>query len=139
MLEIAGREADIVHIMPRAISTGTLISDPRDRLSRNVAEKVGWPRNAAGARFSQVELGLGAIIVIADDRRAATERLIGERRWSGITPEEVWDMPSIAIGSVDQIVEDLQRWREALDFSYLIVTEPEMEASAPVVARVAGK
>jgi probable F420-dependent oxidoreductase len=139
MLRIAGLESDIVHVLPRAISTGTLLFDPRDRLSRCVAEKVGWLREGAGERFDQIELGLGVTTVISDDRRAATERLIRARQWVGVTVDEVWDMPSIAIGSVDQIVADLGRWREALGFSYLIVTDAEMEACAPVVERLAGK
>jgi probable F420-dependent oxidoreductase len=139
MLEIAGREADIVHILPRAISSGTLVSDPRDRLSHCIAEKVEWLRDAAGARFSQIELGFGLTIVVDADRHAATERLLRQRQWDGIAVEQVWDMPTVAIGSVDQIAADLQRWREALGFSYFIVTDAEMEICAPVVARLAGK
>jgi probable F420-dependent oxidoreductase len=138
MLGIAAREADIVHLMPRAISTGTLVSDPRDRLTRCVGEKVGRLREAAGDRFGQIELSLGATIVISDDRRAATERLMCEREWENVTVEEVWDMPSVFVGSVDQIGEDMARRREELGFSYFIVTDEEINACAPVVERMAG-
>jgi probable F420-dependent oxidoreductase len=138
MLAIAAREADIAHFMPRTIATGTLVSDPRDRLTPCVAEKVGWLRQRAGERIDQIELSLGATIVIADDRRAATEQLIAERQWDGITVADVWDMPSIFIGSVAQIAEDLERRRETLGFSYFILPDDEMDACAPVVARLAG-
>lgn len=137
MLGIAAREADIVHLMPRTIATGTLVSDPRDRLTPCVAEKVGWLREAAGERIGQIELGIGATFVVADDRRVATERLIFEREWSGITVEEVWDMPSIFIGSLDQIADDLARRREMLGLSYFTMPAAEMDTAAPVVARMA--
>ena len=38
------------------------------------------------------------------DRREAAERLARERGWDGISAERVFEMPSIFIGSVDQIV-----------------------------------
>jgi probable F420-dependent oxidoreductase len=139
LLGIAGREADIVHLLPRTIATGTLVSDPRDRLARPVAEKVGWLREAAGERFPQIELSLGATIVITDDRRAATERLMRERAWNTVSSEEVWDMPSIFISSVDQIVADMEQRRAELGFSYFIIDDAETDACAPVVARLAGK
>lgn len=139
MLAIAAREADIVHLMPRTISTGTLVADPRDRLTSCVAEKVGWLREFAGDRFDQIELSLGASIVIADDRRAATEGLIDERQWDGVTIEEVWDMPSIFIGSIAQIAEDMQQRRETLGFSYFIIPDGEIDSCASVVARMSGR
>jgi probable F420-dependent oxidoreductase len=136
MLGIAGREADIVHFLPRTIDSGTLLSDPRDRLSGNVAEKVGWLQESAGKRFDQIELSLGATIIVADDRLAATEQLIRVREWKGMSVEEVWDMPSLYIGSVEQIVADLQQCREVLGFSYFIVPDEAMDACAPIVARL---
>ncbi len=139
MLAIAGREADIVHLMPRPISTGVLIDDPRDRLTAAVAEKVERLRHSAGDRRGEIELSLGVTIVVSDERRAATERLIQDRGWQRVSVEEVWDMPSIAVGSVEQIVADLEERRATLGFSYLIVPDAQMDASAPVVTRLAGR
>lgn len=138
MLGIAGRQADIVHVLPRTIDTGTLLDDPRDRLWPHVAQKVGWLREAAGARFNQIALGLGATIVISDERRKATERLIQEQRWEGVGVEEVWRMPSIFVGSLDQIAADMQQRRELLGLSYFTLSDDAMESCAPVVARLAG-
>ena len=52
--------------------------------------------------------------------------------------EDVLDMPSIFIGTRDQIVEDLLRRREQYGFSYFVVSDASMEAFAPVVRRLAG-
>jgi hypothetical protein len=61
-----------------------------------------------------------------------------EREWENVTVEEVWDMPSVFVGSVGQIGEDMARRREELGFSYFIVTDEEINACAPVVERMAG-
>ena len=42
------------------------------------------------------------------------------------------------IGTVDQMVEDLQARRERWGFSYYVISEPYLDAFAPVVARLAG-
>ena len=55
-----------------------------------------------------------------------------------MTPEQVWGMPAVLIGSVDQLVDDLHRWREQLGFSYYVVSDHDAEAVAPLVARLAG-
>lgn len=138
MLDIAAREADIVHLMPRTISTGTLVSDPRDRLAACVAEKIAMLRASAGERFAHLQLSLGATIIISDARRSATEQLIREREWQEVSVEEVWDMPSVFVGSVAQIADEMMQRRETLGFSYFILSDMEMEDCAAVVARVAG-
>jgi len=42
------------------------------------------------------------------------------------------------VGSEDELVETLQRRREEYGFSYVVVHEAELEAFAPVVAKLAG-
>ncbi len=135
---IAGREADIVHFLPRTIATGTLVSDPRDRLTCTVAAKVGWLREAAGDRFDRIEPGLGATFVVADDRRAATERLLQGMGWDGVAPDEVWDVPSVFVGTVDGIADEARERRERLWFAYVVVQDDAMDACGPIVARLAG-
>ena len=46
--------------------------------------------------------------------------------------------PFALIGSVDTIVEELVRRREELGFSYVVVAGGDIDAFAPVVARLAG-
>ncbi|GHO60436.1 hypothetical protein KSB_89110 [Ktedonobacter robiniae] len=42
-------------------------------------------------------------------------------------------------GSIEQIIEDLVSCREQYGFSYIQIRDIDMEAFAPVVARLAGK
>lgn len=43
------------------------------------------------------------------------------------------------IGTVDQIVEDLQARRKRWGLSYYLIFEPYVKAFAPVVAHLAGR
>ena len=46
---------------------------------------------------------------------------------------------SSIVGTVDQMVEDLQARRERWGISYYVVREPDVDDFAPVVARLAGR
>jgi len=138
MLMLAGREANIVGILTTSVATGRVIDDPLARMADRVAEQVAWVRAGAGERFAEIELSTVATVIITDQRRARTEQWIRERGWSGVTAEQVWDMPAVLIGSVDQLADDLQRRREQLGFSYYVVSDQSAEAAAPLVARLAG-
>jgi hypothetical protein len=48
------------------------------------------------------------------------------------------EIPIALVGTVDEIVETLQRRREELGFSYMVIQEAELDAFAPVVARLTG-
>jgi probable F420-dependent oxidoreductase len=139
MLRLAGREADIVSILTTSVATGTVIDDPRERFAAAVQQKIDWLRAGAGDRFSEIELSLIPSVLIADHRRQATEQLIAERGWSGIAVEDVWDMPSLLIGSEEQIVDDLLHRRERYGFSYYVVSDRRADEFAPIVAQLAGQ
>lgn len=139
MLTLAGREADIVGIMTTSVASGEMLDDPLARMPDRLAQQLAWVREGAGERFSAIELSTVPTIHVTDRRRAFTEQWLEERGWSGLSVEQVWDMPAVLIGSVDQICEDLYRCREQLGFSYFLVSDTEAEAIAPIVARLAGK
>ena len=131
---MAGREADIVGITTRAHADGT--KDTADNTADATAQKIAWVREAAGDRFAEIELNvIVSDIAITDDRRSAAERIA---RQNGTSAEDVLASPQILVGTVDQIVEDLRERRERFGFSYIVVTEPNMETLAPVVERLAG-
>jgi probable F420-dependent oxidoreductase len=138
MLALAGREADIVGILPKALPNGTISEEITERLPAAMAQKVAWVRQAAGECFHELELNMVIAPVFTEQRRQRAEQLTRERGWSGIAAEDILDMPSIFIGTPDQIVEDLLRRREQYGFSYFVVSDASMEAFAPVVSRLAG-
>jgi alkanesulfonate monooxygenase SsuD/methylene tetrahydromethanopterin reductase-like flavin-dependent oxidoreductase (luciferase family) len=92
-------------------------------------------REAAGDRYAQIELNaLVQRVVVTDDRRQAAEELA--RRWTQLSPDEILQSPYALIGTVDQLVEDLQAYRERWGISYYVIFEPYIDAFAPVIARL---
>jgi len=93
----------------------------------------------AGDRFDRIELSMVATVIIAEQRQQAAERYARDKGWGGISVDQVLAMPSIFIGSVDHIVEEMQARRERYGFSYYVVFDHAIEGVAPIVACLAGK
>ena len=56
----------------------------------------------------------------------------------GLSPAQVADIPMVLAGPVDAICDQLVERRERYGFSYISIHTPEIDAMAPVVARLAG-
>ncbi len=134
MLRIAARDADIVGLLPAPIKGSEDRDDPASRLPPAFDQKLAVLRSAAGDRFGQLELSAMASFTITAQRRSDTEGLIARRGWSGIDVEAVWEMPTVFIGSVPQIRDDLQARRERFGLSYLITPDRELPTLTAVIA-----
>jgi probable F420-dependent oxidoreductase len=139
MLGIAGREADIVGILPRALPEGEISGELSERAPATLDRKVAWVRQAAEGRSRDVELSMVLSVAIHPDPRKAAERFAVEEGWGAAAGELVLEMPSVAAGPVERVVEELERRRDRYGFSYLVVADGDMEAFAPVVQRLAGR
>jgi probable F420-dependent oxidoreductase len=134
MLRLAARHADIVGVLPAPIRNATDSDDPHDRLPAAFDAKIGVIREAAGERFENLEINAFAMFTITDRRRSETEEMIVRRGWSGIDVDAVWQMPTIFIGSLDQIRSDLQERLERFGLSYLVVGEDGLNGLAEIVS-----
>jgi probable F420-dependent oxidoreductase len=119
MLSLAGREAQIVSFVQRAQRDGTLAfdSDPTAAL----ADRVAVVDKAAVGRAQQPVKH----VLIWNVTVSASAR-----------PSPV---PYQLSGSIDGIVERLYELRETLGLSYFSIPEQDLDAFAPVVARLAGR
>jgi hypothetical protein len=134
MLRVAARHADIVGLLPAPIRDGDDGDDPLDRLPPALDDKLAVLRSAAGYRFGRLELSAFGTFSITARRRASTEELIARRGWGGIDAEDVWQMPTIFIGSVAQIREDLQARRERFGLTYLVTPDDDLPTLTAVIA-----
>ena len=139
MLRIAGQEADIVGILPRALPEGTISGELSERSPERVASKVAWVEEAAEERSRQVELSMVLAVALGTDHRRAAERLAVQEGWGAAAGELVLEMPSVAAGPAERVVEELQVRRDRYGFSYLVVADGDMDTFAPVVERLAGR
>lgn len=139
MLGIAGREADIVGILPRALPEGTISGELSERSPERIARKVEWVEQAAEQRSRQVELSMVLSVASGRDHRTAAERLAVQQGWGAAAGELVLEMPSVAAGPAERVAEQLEAGRERYGFSYLVVGDADMDTFAPVVDRLAGR
>jgi len=138
MLAIAAREADIIGFQTVSTAHGVMSDDPSGRLAPAVSARVEQVRQIAGARLDRIELSMVATVVLAEERRAAAERFARERGWAGISAEQVLEMPSVFIGSIDRVVDEMRARREQYGISYYVVLDRAVQAVAPIVGRLAG-
>lgn len=139
MLTLAGATADIVSVLTSSVGSGTLDPGPAGRSFAAVAERVGWVRDGADNRFPEIELSLFPSIVPTDAAPADAAADFARRHgWHGCSAAEVLDMPSVLIGSLNTLADRLRTLRERLGFSYVVVSEADLEPVAPLVARLAG-
>jgi probable F420-dependent oxidoreductase len=139
MLGIAGREADIVGILPKALPEGTISGELPERSPELVARKVEWVQQAAEERSRQVELSMVLAVALGHDPRKAAERLAVQQGWGAAAGEFVLEMPSVAAGPADRVADELQARRDRYGLSYLVVADGDMDTFAPVVDHLAGR
>jgi probable F420-dependent oxidoreductase len=138
LLTLAAQEADIVGLTGFTLRRGGTEPDFSGWKAAGIDERLQLIREAAGNRYDRLELNaLVQRVVVTENRRHAAEELA--RRWTQLSPEEILQSPYVLLGTVDQMVEDLQERRERLGISYYVIFEPYMDAFAPVVARLAGR
>jgi probable F420-dependent oxidoreductase len=142
MLRLAAREADIVGLDLRQDRASL-----PDAFPARMDRRIGWVRDAAGARFEQLDLNvlraLGSLRVTRQPGRAAKAlaRDLGERTGLSISADDVLDSPFTLIGSVPDLVAKLRRQRERWAInSYLVgwFDDPGIADFAPVVEQLAG-
>ncbi len=62
-----------------------------------------------------------------------------ERKWGNLVVQDVLDMPSILIGSVEEIIEKLRALREQFGLTYFVIPDSSIQEFAPIVTRLAGE
>jgi probable F420-dependent oxidoreductase len=139
MLSIAARHADIIGLQTVSTTRGVLAQDPKVRSASTVTEKIDQVRQAADERFDEIELSMVASVIITDHRQEAAEQFARDRGWRAIAADEVLTMPSVFIGTVDYIAEEMQGRRERYGVSYYVLFDQLMESVAPLVTRLAGE
>ena len=137
VLSIAAREADIVGINA-TMSAGVVGQHTFSTMTAEVVdEKVAIVREAAGARFNDIELNVRAFLVnITDDAKQAAS---GIASMLGVEQQMVEESPFALVGPTSKLIEDLLERRERWGFSYVIVGADDVDSFAPVVAALNGK
>jgi len=136
MLRLAAREADVIALN---VNLRAGVMDERafpDGAPDATDRKIGWLRETAGDRFGDLELQVRVhLAMVTDDRQRVIEELAPA---FGLAREEAGDTPHALIGSVEEICDQIVERRERWGISYLGLSGDQLDAFAPVVARLAG-
>src|SRR5437868_10398738 len=134
LLALAAKEADVVSLMPRSRADGSGL-DTADATEEAFAVKVAWIKEAAGDRFSTLELNtLVQAVTVTSDRDAAARTL--SANWKQ-PADQLLVSPLVLIGSPEEISTTLERRREQLGISSITVFERDLEGFAQVIERIA--
>jgi probable F420-dependent oxidoreductase len=136
VLTIAGQWADIVSInVDLRAGTGGPEAAP-NASPEATRQKVAWVKDAAGERFDDIELNcLIGFAIITDDAQKIVDAMAPT---FGIDPSDALHVPLALIGTLDQMVEELQWRREEYGISYFSIEGDCWESLAPVISRLAG-
>jgi len=135
MLTLAGEKADIIGINP-GLTAGVI--DERagqDATLERTDQKIAWVKDGAGDRFDSLTLQTRIHLAMVTDDREAVAREMAPLL--GISAQEALDSPHALVGTVDQIVDEVQRWRDRWGFTYVSINAEELEDFAPVVEAIA--
>lgn len=137
VLELAAREAQVVSLNFNN-RTGVIGPDGvRSGTAEATARKLGWIREAAGARYPELELEIGAYFTFVSESAAGIAA--GMAGAFGLSADEMLHHPHALFGPPSAICDELERRREASDVSYVTVGAEAAEAFAPVVKQLAGR
>ncbi|PSL03626.1 putative F420-dependent oxidoreductase [Haloactinopolyspora alba] len=139
MLRLAAEHADVV-----AFTGATLADDAPSGTLRLVSaetldDRVAHFRAAAGARAADVEANiLVQQVIVTDDRRAVMDAARRDFGLDYLDTDQLLELPTLLVGTVEEIAGQVRAARERFGFSYVTVLEPSMRAMAPVVKMLAG-
>ncbi len=106
--------------------------DPQAEAQR----RMGYVRAAASDRFENLDIESSPYFAeITNDPESALADLESK---TGIAEKILRDHPNVLVGSVETFVDVLQSRREELGINYVTVQQSQIDAFAPVVARLRG-
>jgi probable F420-dependent oxidoreductase len=133
ILELAGREAEIVAVIPPGAGVRAPAAD--DVAVAGVLRQLEIVRNAAGERFTEIELSCFVDVTLTDDRDKAIAELAGKAK---IDPAVLESSVYRGIGTLDQVRDHIARVRRETGITYFCLRGPHVEELAPVVRDLAG-
>jgi probable F420-dependent oxidoreductase len=136
VLSFAARHADIVSINANLRDgTGGAETAP-DMSPERTRQKVAWVKEAAGPRFDELELNaLIGFVLITEDATAIAEAMAPA---FGIEPAEALHVPGVLLGTLDEMVDELQWRRHEYGISYWSIESEAWAELGPVVQKLAG-
>jgi len=134
VLSLAAREADIVSIANVPFDA---VNEAGLTPAQEAQRRLRFVRDVAGERLADLDIESSPFFTeITTDAHEAVERVATLMRTD---PAGLRDHPNVLIGSEDEAVDTLLARRDAFAVNYVTVQQSQLEAFAPVVARLTGR
>lgn len=143
ILRLAARQADIVGLDLRQDRTSL-----PDAFSDRLDTRIGWVRDAAGDRFSDLDINVPRVMgpLAVSDGSLSVARDVARHYESAtglvIEPTRILESPYALMGTAGDIVDKLQDVRDRWGInSYLVgwLDEPDLFEFAPIVEQLSGR
>jgi len=136
VLSFAARHADIVSINANLRDgTGGAETAP-DMSPDRTRQKVAWVKEAAGARFEELELNaLIGFVLITEDARGVAEAMAPH---FGIDPGDALHVPGVLLGTLDEMADELRWRRDEYGITYWSIESEAWADLGPVVQKLSG-
>ncbi|MGW1875473.1 LLM class F420-dependent oxidoreductase [Streptomyces sp. NPDC001975] len=135
MLRLTAEHADIAAFAGARLTPGSTEGRLEPVPAAELDERVARYGELAAGRPEPAERNLLIqIVAVTDDPHSALGPLL-ERR-PELTLAQALALPTVLVGTVEEVVGRVRGLRERYGFSYLTVLEPYMEAFAPVLAEL---
>lgn len=137
VLTLAARHADIVAFTGASLVPGSADGALRLVGATALAERVAYFDTATGLRAAEIEKNLLVQLVLAtDDRRGAVEWARTEYGIDYLGVDELLELPTLLVGTVRQMLDQLYAARDRFGLSYICIPEPSMTAFAPIISHL---
>jgi len=133
ILEVAGREAEIVAVIPPGAGVQPPALD--DVAPAGVRRQLDIVRRAAGPRFAEIELSCFLDVTLTDEREKTIAELAEKSKQD---PAVLRASIYRGIGTLDQVREHIIRVRRDTGITYFCLRGPHVEELAPVVRDLSG-
>ncbi|MBC3840212.1 TIGR03621 family F420-dependent LLM class oxidoreductase [Streptacidiphilus sp. 4-A2] len=138
VLRLAAQHADTASFAGAVLAPGSSRGTLQLIDAEAMDERVAFFAEAAGPRAAEVERNiLVQTVLVTDDRRAAAQAM--RRHLPYLTVDQIMGVPTLLMGTQEEIAETLLARRERFGISYVSVQERDMAAFAPVVGLLAGR
>ena len=136
MLTLAGTEADIVGLNIDMRSGRIGEESGASATADATLEKLQWIADAAGDRFTDIELQVRVELATVTDDPLGLAEALGPA--FGLSATDALSSPHALAGPVPELIDRCLERREAFGISYVTVPVEAMEEMAPVVEALAG-
>tara|TARA_Y100001970_G_scaffold164592_1_gene201140 strand:+ start:13849 stop:14787 length:939 start_codon:yes stop_codon:yes gene_type:complete len=139
VLTAAAQQADIVGLNASLHAGSVGPETALSALGNRFLERRNWVEEAAGHRFAQIELQMNTFMTaVTNSTSDAEEMFNGMAPMFGLTPEQAKTIPMVLAGTINDVCEQLERYRDLYGTSYWVIHDGEIDAMAPVVAKMSG-